>query len=86
MTLRGKRQIATAELRLQNLTLDYPMSFKGPNEGQRSGRNGKMSPAGFDDGRGPPVKECRRLLEGAKGKSTGIPLGCDPTDALILAQ
>lgn len=60
VTLRGKRQITTAALKLQALTLDYPMPFEGPNKkGQRSGRNGKMLPAGFDDGRGPPAKECR---------------------------
>lgn len=53
VTLRGKRQITTAEFRLQNLTLDYPMQFKGPNKkGQRSARDGKMLLAGFDDGRG----------------------------------
>lgn len=87
VTLRGKRQITTAEFRLQNLTLDYPMQFKGPNKkGQRSARDGKMLPAGFDDGRGPPAKEYRWFPEGAKGMRTGIPLGRSPADTSIWAQ
>ena len=34
-----------------------------------------MLPAGFEDGRWPPAKECGQPLEAGKGKETDVPLG-----------
>lgn len=37
-------------------------------------RKTQMSLAGFEDGKGPQAKECRKSLEAGKGKKANCPL------------